>query len=495
MFFPITSSPLNKLVFPAFITIALFFMCSNAFSQIGIGVNPPDASAMLHVQDTAKGMLIPRMSAAQKNAISSPAEGLMIYQTNESTGFWYFTNGRWVPVSNGGKTAIVLRGDITNSEAQAKIVAEAGPSTQVIKIIECTNLTSVDLSMVSGSVTQLMIQNNSQLQNVTFGGITSIEDTFLISNCPQLTSISLPQLEKINAQLRVINSSLVSLSLPGLKKVTGSIIITDNSNLLSVSMPVLTNATTGYALSIQNNQKITSISMPALIKASSFNISSNRKLSTIDFASLVSTTNGMNFTQDSSLTAISFPSCTSIGALEMLNITFDTSLTSVSMPVLTTAGNLNFHKNVNLQSLSFPAFPYTQGGITVQFSALTSFSFPSLTHADGFGINNNPLLTMVDFPALTSLGSINGYQSISFNSLLTTITWPNLTSIRANEFYYFRGNRLPSSKVNEILAKLVVTHPTVSTIILTQVVAAPPTGQGVTDKATLVNWGNTVTTD
>ena len=49
----------------------------------------PDNSAMLDVKSTSKGILIPRMTAAQRSAISSPATGLMVYQTDNTTGFYY----------------------------------------------------------------------------------------------------------------------------------------------------------------------------------------------------------------------------------------------------------------------------------------------------------------------------------------------------------------------------------------------------------------------
>src|SRR6188768_851126 len=65
-------------------------------AQVGIGTLTPDPSAALHVYDTARGMLIPRLTSAQRAAIQSPAEGLLIYQTSDyGRGFWYFTNGQW----------------------------------------------------------------------------------------------------------------------------------------------------------------------------------------------------------------------------------------------------------------------------------------------------------------------------------------------------------------------------------------------------------------
>jgi hypothetical protein len=46
-----------------------------------------DASNMLDVQRTTKGILIPKMTMSNRDAIISPASGLMIYQTNSNPGF------------------------------------------------------------------------------------------------------------------------------------------------------------------------------------------------------------------------------------------------------------------------------------------------------------------------------------------------------------------------------------------------------------------------
>jgi hypothetical protein len=54
----------------------------------------PDNSAMLDVKSTTKGMLAPRMTIAQRDAISNPAKGLMVFCTDDNR--YYFNRG--VPV-------------------------------------------------------------------------------------------------------------------------------------------------------------------------------------------------------------------------------------------------------------------------------------------------------------------------------------------------------------------------------------------------------------
>jgi hypothetical protein len=50
----------------------------------------------LDVKSTDKGILIPRMTAAQRGAIASPATGLMVYQTDATAGFYYYDGTAWV---------------------------------------------------------------------------------------------------------------------------------------------------------------------------------------------------------------------------------------------------------------------------------------------------------------------------------------------------------------------------------------------------------------
>jgi hypothetical protein len=56
----------------------------------GIGTTTPNSSSLLEIKSTKKGLLIPRMTITQRNAIISPATGLLIYQTNSTKGFYYF---------------------------------------------------------------------------------------------------------------------------------------------------------------------------------------------------------------------------------------------------------------------------------------------------------------------------------------------------------------------------------------------------------------------
>jgi hypothetical protein len=81
----------------------LFFTFSvSTFAQVGIGTTAPNASSELDIVSTTKGVLIPRMTAAQRIAIVTPASGLLVYQTDAPVGFWFFNGTVWVQNSVAG---------------------------------------------------------------------------------------------------------------------------------------------------------------------------------------------------------------------------------------------------------------------------------------------------------------------------------------------------------------------------------------------------------
>ncbi len=64
--------------------------------SVGIGTNSPSAAALLDISSTTKGFLGPRMTQTQRDAIVSPVAGLLIYQTNNTSGYYYYTGSSWM---------------------------------------------------------------------------------------------------------------------------------------------------------------------------------------------------------------------------------------------------------------------------------------------------------------------------------------------------------------------------------------------------------------
>lgn len=80
-------------------TVLVLLACCNIMAQ-GVAINEtgssPHASAMLHIHSTNKGLLIPRVTTAQRTTIVSPAFGLMVFDT-QTQSFWFVNfAGQWV---------------------------------------------------------------------------------------------------------------------------------------------------------------------------------------------------------------------------------------------------------------------------------------------------------------------------------------------------------------------------------------------------------------
>lgn len=76
----------------------VLFTQAPVFSQIGVDNTSPDPSSVLDLTSTDKGLLIPRMTSAQRTAIASPASSLLVFDTTLNLYFYYF-GGQWRPLN------------------------------------------------------------------------------------------------------------------------------------------------------------------------------------------------------------------------------------------------------------------------------------------------------------------------------------------------------------------------------------------------------------
>ena len=64
-------------------------------NSLMIGTDTQETSAALAVSSTTQGFLLPRMTAAQRGDIASPATGLMVYQTDATAGIYVYNGSSW----------------------------------------------------------------------------------------------------------------------------------------------------------------------------------------------------------------------------------------------------------------------------------------------------------------------------------------------------------------------------------------------------------------
>ena len=87
-----------------FTFLAAVLLTATTYAQVGLGTTTPHASSALDITSITKGLLIPRMIKTQRDEISSPATGLMIYQIDVTVGFYYYNGSSWAEVAATSKT-------------------------------------------------------------------------------------------------------------------------------------------------------------------------------------------------------------------------------------------------------------------------------------------------------------------------------------------------------------------------------------------------------
>jgi len=101
------------------IFVFLFILLGTTLQAQNVGINAdgsdPDPSAMLDIKSENLGLLIPRLSEANRPA--TPATGLMIYQTDNSPGFYYYDGAAWQKLENIAQLESLLQTEILALEA------------------------------------------------------------------------------------------------------------------------------------------------------------------------------------------------------------------------------------------------------------------------------------------------------------------------------------------------------------------------------------------
>ncbi len=85
------------------IFILLLFSTVNFTQAQSVAINTDrsaaNASAILDVKSTTKGLLIPRLTQTQRNAVTTPATGLLIYQTDNTPGYYFYNGTAWTTLT------------------------------------------------------------------------------------------------------------------------------------------------------------------------------------------------------------------------------------------------------------------------------------------------------------------------------------------------------------------------------------------------------------
>lgn len=130
-----------------FILGICLLLLNSMFGQVGIGTNSPDSSAALEITSPTnnKGVLLPRLTQAQRIGISSPASGLLVYQTNGTSGLYYYDGSDWLRFGEvqtvNGVSPTVANGNVavtflsTQTGTQSNRTSTVSPADGLVHIV------------------------------------------------------------------------------------------------------------------------------------------------------------------------------------------------------------------------------------------------------------------------------------------------------------------------------------------------------------------------
>jgi hypothetical protein len=149
----------------------LFFIIglSSVKAQTGVSINTdgtdPDASAILDVKATGKGLLIPRMDLAARNLINTPATGLLIFQTDATPGFYYYNGTSWEKIAAGSSLSASLDngkifvGNVSNTATGVNLSGDA--TINNTGVITISNDAITNPKILDGAVGNTKIQDGA----------------------------------------------------------------------------------------------------------------------------------------------------------------------------------------------------------------------------------------------------------------------------------------------------------------------------------------------
>ncbi len=152
------------------IVLVIFYAIQMNAQNVGIGTLTPNNSALLDLQSTSKGLLLPRMTSAQRTSILSPSFGLMVYDTN-TLSIWYYNGTAWSNLATGGAGLTLPYSGTANVSTPAFSITNNGTAIEATT----TGTTSPAIKGSSSVAGGFAIFGSSN--NATGFGVTGINPT------------------------------------------------------------------------------------------------------------------------------------------------------------------------------------------------------------------------------------------------------------------------------------------------------------------------------
>jgi uncharacterized protein (TIGR02145 family) len=154
------------------VLLMLLIVATIAQAQVGIGTETPNASAILDVSSTTRGLLFPRMTTTQRDAIASPSAGLVIFNTTSNC-LNMFTGAIWNELCGTATQGLVATLSCTPTDNGTPTANTAASSvSSVFSYTGGNNLTHNGQTVTSTGVTGLTATLTSGTMSSAGGTLT-----------------------------------------------------------------------------------------------------------------------------------------------------------------------------------------------------------------------------------------------------------------------------------------------------------------------------------
>ena len=249
----------------------LFMACCqfiiNAANAQSVAINTDgsaaDATAILDVKSTGKGMLIPRMTTAQRTGITTPATGLLVFDT-DTIAFWYYNGTAWTKLDAAGNNW-----SVTGNSATTAGTHFIGTTDEVPLTIKVNNQVAGYISSVTAPGTnnnaswghQALSLNTTGRRNVAIGNQSLMSNTTgqfntalgyqaLMTNATTASNTAL-------GYQTLANNTGNSNTAVGASALYNNILGSNNVSVGAGSMILLTNATNNTAVGTNSLSSLT----------------------------------------------------------------------------------------------------------------------------------------------------------------------------------------------------------------------------------------------
>ncbi len=417
------------------IPVFVFLLAEKIFSQ-GMGIGPssftPNSNAILELQGTGKGFLCP--SWASTSRPGSPPTGLMYYQTDGSTGFYYYDGASWIQLTSNSSGNFILNQSSQQSSSQFNI-SGAGTVGGLFTGSLGMTVSGAVISLNASSNFATNINTGTSNGAVTIGG--SAAQTIAIGNGVGGNTLNFAN--GINTSAQIINIGA------GANGANNTINIGSGVNTAGVTaITIGSTAARANTLTIENGTGAITIGNSA--NARTWNVGAGNAIQTVNLFNNATPANIINLGGSASTTTISGILTINPSVNQATNINTGTSNGAVTIGG-SAAQTISIGNGVGGNTLNF-ANGINTSAQTINIGAGANGANNSINIGSGVNTAGVTAITIGSTAARANTLTLeNGTGAITIGNSANARTW-NVGAGNAIQTVNFFNNATPANAIN-----------------------------------------------